>query len=183
MLNHLTSGKTKQNFRSRPDAPGRLYLSGTYHPLSRNLTPPTPAQKIYHPCPTAMPSQPKTTQNIPADERFPYHLHKPPYKYGASLISLQAQPGRWADCRPSLPEKGNLLLLRSSFLFLPWPELYLTGPALAARVAVMLQGSSRRIGSAWVTFAPCLFQPRSTAFSQNRLQHNLHVSFSFLSFV
>ena len=43
------------------------------------------------------------------------------------------------------------------------------GPALAAPVAVMSQGSSRRIGSARVPFAPCLFQPRSTPFSQNRL--------------
>ena len=43
------------------------------------------------------------------------------------------------------------------------------GLALAACVAVMLQGRSRRIGSARVTFAPCLFQPRSTPFSQNRL--------------
>ena len=43
--------KTKQNFRSCPDAPGRLHLSGTYHPLSRNLPPPTPAQKTYHPLP------------------------------------------------------------------------------------------------------------------------------------
>ena len=53
------------------------------------------------------------------------------------------------------------------------------GPALAAPVAVMLQGSSWRIGSSRVTFAPCLFQPRSTPFSQNRLRHNLHASFSF----
>ena len=43
------------------------------------------------------------------------------------------------------------------------------GPALAVCVTVMLQGRSRRIGSARVTFAPCLFQPRSTPFSQNRL--------------
>ena len=78
-----------------------------------------------------------------------------------------------------LSVKGNLLLLRSSFLFLPWPELCLTGPALAARVAVMLQGSSRRIGSARVTFAPCLFQPRSTPFSQNRLRHTCMYHFLF----
>ena len=51
LLNHLTSEKTKQNFRSHPDAPGRLHLSGTYHPLSRNLPPSTPAQKTYHPLP------------------------------------------------------------------------------------------------------------------------------------
>ena len=43
LLNHLTSEKTQQNFRSRPDAPGRLHLSETYHPLSGNLLPPTPA--------------------------------------------------------------------------------------------------------------------------------------------
>ena len=29
--------KTKPNFRSRSDAPGRLYLSGTYQPLPRGL--------------------------------------------------------------------------------------------------------------------------------------------------
>ena len=57
------------------------------------------------------------------------------------------------------------------------------GPALAAPVTVMSQGSSQRIGRSRVTFAPCLFQPRSTPFSQNRLRHNLHASFSFLSYV
>ena len=43
--------KTKPNFRSRSDAPGRLYLSGTYHSLSRNLPPSTPVPKTYHPLP------------------------------------------------------------------------------------------------------------------------------------
>ena len=51
LLNHLTSEKTKQNFRPRPDAPGWLHPSGTYHSLSRNLPPPPPAQKTYHPLP------------------------------------------------------------------------------------------------------------------------------------
>ena len=53
------------------------------------------------------------------------------------------------------------------------------GPALAACVAVMLQGRSRRIGSTRVTFAPCLFQPRSTPFSQNRLRHTCMYHFLF----
>ena len=53
------------------------------------------------------------------------------------------------------------------------------GPALAACVAVMLQGNSRRIGSTRVTFAPCLFQPRSTPFSQNRLPHTCMYHFLF----
>ena len=50
--------KTKPNFRSRSDAPGRLYLSGTYHPVFRNLPSPTSArdlsalaQRTYHPLP------------------------------------------------------------------------------------------------------------------------------------
>ncbi|KAB0373242.1 hypothetical protein FD755_014901, partial [Muntiacus reevesi] len=34
-----------------PDAPGQLHLSGTYHTLSGNLPPPTPAQKTHHPLP------------------------------------------------------------------------------------------------------------------------------------
>ena len=51
LLNHLTLEKTEQNFRSCPDAPGWLHLSGTYLPLSRNLPPSTPAQKTYHPLP------------------------------------------------------------------------------------------------------------------------------------
>jgi len=56
LLNHLTAEKTKQNFRSLPDAPGQLYLPGTcfpcpetfhflhqpgtYHPLPRGLITP-----------------------------------------------------------------------------------------------------------------------------------------------
>ena len=51
LLNHLTSEKTKQNFKSCPNAPGCLHLSGAYYPLSRNLPPPTPAQKTYHSLP------------------------------------------------------------------------------------------------------------------------------------
>ena len=51
VLNYLTLEKTKLNFRSCPDAAGRLHLSGTYHHLSRNFPPPTPAQKAYHPLP------------------------------------------------------------------------------------------------------------------------------------
>ena len=63
-----TEQKTKQNFRSRPDAPSRLHLSGTYHPLSRTLPHPTPAQKTYHPLsgnlPPPIPAQ-KTYHPLP----------------------------------------------------------------------------------------------------------------------
>ena len=72
---------------------GCIYL-GLTTPCPETLHPLHLPRRLLTPAQLQMPSQPKTTQNIPADERFPYHLHKPPYKYGASLIPLQAQPGR-----------------------------------------------------------------------------------------
>ena len=58
-----------------------------YHPYTRpeDLSPPAQLQ---------MSSQQKNNQNISPDWRFPYHFHKPLYKYEASLFPLSAQPGR-----------------------------------------------------------------------------------------
>ena len=42
LLNHLTSGKTKRNFKSHPNAPGLLHLPGIYHPLPGGLITPCP---------------------------------------------------------------------------------------------------------------------------------------------
>ena len=42
-------GENKTEFQFHPDTPGWLHLSGSYQPVSRNLPPPTPAQKTYHP--------------------------------------------------------------------------------------------------------------------------------------
>ena len=49
-------GENKTELKSSPDALGRLLLPGTYHPLPRNLSPPTsvhhlspPDQGTYHP--------------------------------------------------------------------------------------------------------------------------------------
>ena len=104
LLNHLTSEKTKQNFSSpwcsRPvasiwDLSPPVWKPTTPYPRPEDLSPPAQLQ---------MSSQQKNTQNIPPDWRFPYRFHKPPCKYEASLIPLGAQPGRYADCRPSLPE-------------------------------------------------------------------------------
>ena len=74
LLNHLTSGKTKPNFKYRPDVPGRLHLPGTYHPLLRNLPPTTsawdllpPAQNLPPPVQLQMPSQLKISQNLQPD--------------------------------------------------------------------------------------------------------------------
>ena len=54
LLNHLTSEKTKPNFKSRPDAPSLLHLPGTYHPLPRNLPPTSSARNFYHPLPRGL---------------------------------------------------------------------------------------------------------------------------------
>ena len=74
-------GEKKPNFRSCPDAPGQLYLPGTYfpcpetfhllhlpgtyHPLLRGLI--TPCPKSPTPVQLQMPSQLKNTQNVPPD--------------------------------------------------------------------------------------------------------------------
>ena len=67
------------------------------------------------------------TQNVLPDEHFPYRFHKPPFKYEASLIPLVLSLVVRPTVAPPCLNKGNILLLRSSFLFLPWPELYLIG--------------------------------------------------------
>ena len=60
-LNHLTSEKAKQNLRScprpGPDAPGRLHLSGTYHPIQKPSTPYTCPEDLSPPTRLQMPSQ------------------------------------------------------------------------------------------------------------------------------
>ena len=111
-------------FRSRPDAPGRLYLPGTYQALPRNLPPPTSVRDLPPPAQLQMPSQLKNTQNIPpnvslvASTNLPLNM-KPPW----SLFCTQS--GLWPTVAPPCLNKGNLPPLRSSLLLLPWPELYL----------------------------------------------------------
>ena len=102
----------------------RLYLPGTYHPLPRNLPPPTsaqdlsaPAQNLPPPVQLQMPSQLK---------RFPYRFHKPPFKYEASLIPLALSLVIRPTVAPPCLKRGNLPPLRSSLLFCLGPELYLT---------------------------------------------------------
>ena len=55
-----------------------------------------------------MPSQLKNIQKVPPDERVPYRFHKPPFKYGTSLIppalSLVVRP----PAAPPCLNKGHL---------------------------------------------------------------------------
>ena len=82
----------------------------TYHPSTRpeDLSPSAQWQ---------VSSQQKNTQNIPPDWRFPYRFHKPPYKYEASLIPSALSRVVRPTVAPPCLKKGNLFLLRSSFLF------------------------------------------------------------------
>ena len=102
-------------FRSRPDAPGWLYLPGTYQPLSRNLPPPTSARDLTPPAQLQMPSQLKNTQNIPpnvsliASTNLPLNMKSP-----WSLFCTQS--GLWPTVTPPCLNKGNLPPLRLSLL-------------------------------------------------------------------
>ena len=95
-----------------------MHLSGTYHPLSGNLPPPTPAQKTYHTLPNYKCHLNKrilkisllidvsliTSTNLPISMKPPCSL---------SALSLVVR----LTVAPPCLNKGNLLLLRSSFLF------------------------------------------------------------------
>ena len=63
-------------------------------PVWEPTTPYTWPEDLSPPAQLQMASQQNNTQNIPPDWHFPYHFHKPPYKFEASLIPLGAQPGR-----------------------------------------------------------------------------------------
>ena len=63
-------------------------------PVWEPTTPYTCPEDLSPPAQLQMSSQQNNTQNIPPDWHFPYHFHKPPYKFEASLIPLGAQPGR-----------------------------------------------------------------------------------------
>ena len=94
-----------------------MHLSGTYHPLSRYLLPPTPARKNYHPLPNCKCHLNKRTLKIShlidvsliASRNLPISM-RPPWSLLA--LSLVVRP----TVAPPCMNEGNLLLLRSSFL-------------------------------------------------------------------
>ena len=94
LLNHLTSRKQNitlvTSWCSRPVAS----IWDLSPPVGKPTTPSTRPEDLSPPDQLQVSSQQKNTQNIPPDWRFPYRFHKPPYKFEASLIPLDAQPGR-----------------------------------------------------------------------------------------
>ena len=141
-----------------------IYL-GLYHPLSRNLPPPTPAQKTYHPLSGNLPPPTPVQKTYHPLPNYKHHLNKripktsrlinvshiastnlpiniePPWSL--STLSLVVRP----TVAPPCLNKGNLLLLRSSFLFLPRPELYLTG--LTLKLKLQHFGHLMRRANSW----------------------------------
>ena len=86
LLNHLTSEKTKLNFRCCPDAPGWLYLSETYHPLSRGLI--TPCPETFHPL-----HLPETYHPLPNYKRhLNWRIPKTSHLTNVSLITFTNLP-------------------------------------------------------------------------------------------
>ena len=82
----------------------------TFHPLHL-------PRRLITPCPTTNAISTKEYPNIWPDWLFPYHFHKPPYKYGASLIPLGLSLVLRPTVAPPCLNKGNLLPLRLSLLF------------------------------------------------------------------
>ena len=95
-----------------------MHLSGTYQPLSRNLPPPTPAQKTYHPLPNYKCHLNKRILKIShlinvsliTSTNLPISM-KPPSSVSALSLVVRL------TVTPPCLNKGNLLLLRLSFLF------------------------------------------------------------------
>ena len=86
LLNHLTSEKTKLNFRCCPDAPGWVYLSETYHPLSRGLI--TPCPETFHPL-----HLPETYHPLPNYKRhLNWRIPKTSHLTNVSLITSTNLP-------------------------------------------------------------------------------------------
>ena len=102
MLNHLTSGTTKLNFKPHPNTPGRMHQPGALHPC---LTFPPQAQ-------LQLPSQRKITQSL--TKNLPYRFHKRSLKYEASLIPRMLSLVVRLTVAPPCVNKGNLSPLRSS---------------------------------------------------------------------
>ena len=118
LLNHLTSEKTKQNFSSTLMLQtGCIYL-GLITPCPETFPPPTPAQKTYCPLPNYKCHLNKRILKISrlinvsliASTSLPINM-KPPWSL--SVLSLVVRP----TVAPPCLNEGNLLLLRSSFLF------------------------------------------------------------------
>ena len=108
MLNHLTWGMTKLNFKSHPDTQGRLHQPGTPQPLPGTL-PIRPILFI-----PKLPSQLKITQRPRLTKSSQITSAKPPLRSEAFLIphllSLVVRPTIVPPCL----NKGNLSPLRSS---------------------------------------------------------------------
>ena len=111
----------------------------TFHPLHL-------PRRLIAPCPTTNAISTKEYPKHPA-WCFPYLFYKPPFKYGASLIPLALSLVVRPTVAPPCLNKGNLLLLRSSFLFLPRPELYLTG--LTLKLKLQHFGHLMRRANSW----------------------------------
>ena len=128
LLSHLTSEKTKHNFSSILMLQASCIYLGLITPCPEmdTLPPPTPAQKIYHPLPNYKCHLNKRILKISrlidvsliASTNLPVSM-KPPWSLSA--LSLVVTP----TVAPPCLNKGNLLLLRSSFLFcLAWKVPY-----------------------------------------------------------
>ena len=102
MLNHLTSGITKLNFKPHPNTPGKMHQPGALHPCLTFL----PQAQLQ------LPSQLKITQSL--TKNLPYRFHKPSLKYEASLILRMLSLVVRLTVTPPCVNKGNLSPLRSS---------------------------------------------------------------------
>ena len=117
LLNHLISERTKHNFSSTLMLQASCIYLGLISPCPETYHPPPPAQKIYHPLPNYKCHLNKrifksllidvsliVSTNLPKSMKPPWSL---------SALSLVLRP----TVAPPCLNKGNLLLLRSSFLF------------------------------------------------------------------
>ena len=94
LLNHLTSEKTKYNFSSTLMLRASCICLGLITPCPETYHPLHLPRRLFTPCPTTNVISTKEYSKHPTWLTFPYHFHKPPYKFEASLIPLGAQPGR-----------------------------------------------------------------------------------------
>ena len=104
---------------------GCIYL-GIITPCPETFHPRHLPRRFITPCPTTNAISTKVYPKHPAWLTFPLSLPQTSLQIWSlpdpSPLSLVVRP----TVAPPCLNKGNLLLLRSSFLFLPWPELYLT---------------------------------------------------------
>ena len=118
LLNPLTSEKTKQNLSSTLVLQAGCICLGLINPCPETLSSPTPAQKASHPLPNYKCHLNKRILKIShlinifliASTNLPISM-KPPWSL--SVLSLVVRQ----TVAPLCLNKGNLLLLRSSFLF------------------------------------------------------------------